>query len=132
MEVILIPPLDINVANNPVSYTDLSSFMKYIHFFQRLSLTKHFQETVLYKHLRKDHSQAAFIRQTLHYRIYCCCIHNLTPKNRTRKTSQNKFMVANAAKTIATWLLPITGGTTSILRQRKQCNCNCTPQDSGG
>lgn len=117
MEIFLTPLLDINVVNNPVSYTDLSSFIKYIHLFQRHSLSKHFQETVVYKHLRKDHSQAAFIRctrQTLHYQIHCCCIHNLTVKNRTRKTSQNKLMVANTAKTISTLLLPITGGTTSI------------------
>lgn len=130
MEVFLIPPLDVNVVNNPVSYTDVSSFIKYTHFFQRHSLTKHFQETAVYKHLRKDHSQAAFIRhtrQTLRYRIHCCCIHNLTVKNRTRKTSQNRFMVANTAKTISTLLLPITGGATSILWQRKQRNWNCTP-----
>lgn len=105
MDVFLFPPLDINVVNNSVSYTDCSSFIKYIHFSQRHSLTKHSEETADYPDLRKDHSEAAFIshtRQTLLYGTLCCCTHNLTVKNRTRQTSQNKITVVNPVKTTST------------------------------
>lgn len=126
MELFLIPPLDANVVNNSVSYTDFSSFFMYIHFFQRQSYQTLSGDSCLQTPKKKTiHKQLTSDVQDRHYTIGCTVAAFITWQWKAKqvKTSQSKSMVVNTTKTISTSLLPVT----VAQPQRKQCNWNCTP-----